>query len=129
MTQEIGVANRVLDGQTAMGLAGLDGHVELSEKQGRFLLDQQEQDSNGWHNVAFHLREEVLEGEGKVAHLQDLLDVQRRSNQQLCLSFNEARREMVTALKLACKEKVKRQAMKRELDKLKEEFAKLKGMV
>ena len=58
-TQEIGVANCVLDGQTAMGLAGLDGHVELLEKQGRFLLDQQEQDNNAWHNVAFNLCEEV----------------------------------------------------------------------
>ena len=36
---------------------------------------------------------------------------------------------MVTALKVAHKEKMKRQAMKRELDKLKGEFAKLKGMV
>ena len=82
-----------------------------------------------WHNVSFNLREEVLEGEGKVAHLQDLLDVQRKSSQQLCLSFNEAHQEMVTALKVACKEKVKRQAMKRELDDLKGEFTKLKGMV
>ena len=89
-TQEIGVANHVLDGQTAMGLAGLDGHVKLLEKQGRFLLDQQEQESNAWHNVVFNLHEEVLEGEEKVAHLQDLLDVQRKSSQQLCLSFNEA---------------------------------------
>ena len=129
MTQEVGVANRVLDGQTAMGLAGLDGHVELLEKQGQFLLDQQEQDSNVWHNVAFNLCEEVLEGEGKVAHLQDLLDIQRKSNQQLCLSFNEAHQEMVAALKVARKEKVKRQAMKKELDELKGEFAKLKGMV
>ena len=93
------------------------------------MLDRQEQDSNAWHNVTFNLREEVLEGEGKVAHLQDLLDVQRKSNQQLCLSFNEARRKMVAALKVARKEKMKRQAMKRELDKLKGEFAKLKGMV
>ena len=83
--QEIGVANRVLDGQTAMGLAGLDGRVELLEKQGRFLLDQQEQESNVWHNVAFNLCEEILEGEGKIAHLQDLLDIQRKSNQQLCV--------------------------------------------
>ena len=58
-TQEIGVANHVLDGQTAMGLAGLNGHVKLLEKQGRFLLDWQEQDSNSWHNVAFNLHEEV----------------------------------------------------------------------
>ena len=36
---------------------------------------------------------------------------------------------MVTALKVAHKEKMKRQAMKRELDELKGEFAKLKGMV
>ena len=79
--------------------------------------------------MAFNLCEEVLEGEGKIAHLQDLLDVQRKSSQQLCLSFNEAHREMVTALKVARKEKMKRQAMKRELDKLKGEFAKLKGMV
>ena len=129
MTQEIGVTNRVLDGQTAMGLAGLDGRVELLEKQGRFLLDQQEQDSNVWHNMASNLHEEVLEGEGKVACLQDLLDVQRKSNQQLCLSFNEARQEMVTALKVARKEKMKRQAMRKELDELKGEFAKLKGMV
>ena len=128
-TQEIGVANRVLDGQTAMGLAGLDGHVELLEKQGRFLLDWQEQESNAWHNVVFNLCEEVLEGEGKITHLQDLLDVQRKSSQQLCLSFNEACREMIAALKVARKEKMKRQAMKRELDELKEEFAKLKGMV
>ena len=107
----------------------LDGHVELLEKQGRFLLNRQEQDSNMWHNVAFNLREEVREEEEKMVHLQDLLDVQRKSNQQLCLSFNEACREMVAALKVACKEKMKRQAMKRELDKLKGEFAKLKGMV
>ena len=46
-----------------MGLAGLDGRVELLEKQGRFLLDQQEQESNVWHNVAYNLREEVQEGE------------------------------------------------------------------
>ena len=129
MMQETGVTNHILDGQTAMGLASLDGHVELLEKQGRFLLDQQEQDSNAWHNVAFNLREEVQEGEEKVAHLQDLLDIQQKSNQQLCLSFNEAHQEMVTALKVACKEKMKRQAMKKELDDLKGEFAKLKGMV
>ena len=36
---------------------------------------------------------------------------------------------MITALKVARKEKAKRQAMKRELDNLKGEFAKLKGMV
>ena len=36
---------------------------------------------------------------------------------------------MITAFKVACKEKVKRQAMKRELDELKGEFTKLKGMV
>ena len=68
-TQETGVTNRILDGQMAMGLASLDGHVELLEKQGRFLLDQQEQDSNMWHNVAFNLHEEVREGEEKMMHL------------------------------------------------------------
>ena len=57
--QETGVANHILDGQTAMGLASLDRRVNLLEKQGRFLLDWQEQDSNVWHNVAFNLREEV----------------------------------------------------------------------
>ena len=36
---------------------------------------------------------------------------------------------MVAALKVAYKEKMKRQAMKKELDELKGEFAKLKGMV
>ena len=128
-TQEIGVANRVLDGQTAMGLAGLDGRVKLLEKQGRFLLDRQEQESNAWHNVAFNLRKEVQEGEEKIAHLQDLLNVQRKSSQQLCLSFNEAHHKMIAALKVARKEKAKRQAMKKELVKLKGEFAKLKGMV
>ena len=106
VTQEIGVANCVLDGQTAMGLAGLNGCVKLLEKQGRFLLDQQEQESNVWHNIVFNLREEVLEGEGKVARLQDLLDIQRKSNQQLCLNFNEACYEMVAAFKVACKERI-----------------------
>ena len=90
-TQETGVTNCVLDGQTAMGLASLDGCVELLEKQERFLLDWQEQDSNTWHNVMFNLCEEVQEGEEKMAHLQDLLNIQRKLNQQLCLSFNEAR--------------------------------------
>ena len=80
-------------------------------------------------NVAFNLCEEVREGKEKVAHLQDLLAVQQKSSQQLCLSFNEAHREMITALKVAPKEKMKRQVMKRELDKLKGEFTKLKGMV
>ena len=93
------------------------------------MLDRQEQESNTWHNVAFNLREEVQEGEEKIAHLQDLLDIQRKSSQQLCLGFNEARREMIAALKVAHKEKMKRRAMKRELDELKGEFAKLKGMV
>ena len=36
---------------------------------------------------------------------------------------------MITALKVAHQEKRKRQVMKRELNGLKEEFAKLKGMV
>ena len=36
---------------------------------------------------------------------------------------------MIATLKVARKEKMKRQAMKKELDKLKGEFAKLKGMV
>ena len=93
------------------------------------MLDRQEQESNTWHNMAFNLHEEVQEGEEKVACLQDLLDVQRKSSQQLCLSFNEPHREMTTALKVACKEKMKRQVMKKELDELKGEFAKLKGMV
>ena len=59
VTQETGVTNCVLDSQTAMGLAALDGHIELLERQGRFLLDQQEQDSNAWHNVAFNLHDEI----------------------------------------------------------------------
>ena len=88
--QDTGVTNCVLDSQTALGLASLNGRVETLEGQGRFLLDQQEQDSNAWHNVAFNLREEVQEGEQKITALQDLLDVQRRSSQQLCLNFNEA---------------------------------------
>ena len=96
--QDTGVANRILDNQTAQGMATLDGRVEVLEKQGSFLLDRQEQESNAWHNVAFNLREEVQEGEQKIAALQDLLDVQRRSNQQLCINFNEAHREMITAL-------------------------------
>ena len=127
--QDTGVINRILDNQTAQGMATLDGRVKTLEKQGRFLLDRQEQDSNAWHNVAFNLREEVQEGEQKVAVLQDLLDVQRRLNQQLCLNFNEACQEMVAALKVARQEKRKRQVMKRELGELKEEFAKLKGIV
>ena len=127
--QDTGVANRILDNQTAQGMATLDGCVEVLEKQGSFLLDRQEQESNAWHNVTFNLREEIQEGEQKVAILQDLLNVQRRLNQQLCLNFNKARREMVAALKVACQEKRKRLAMKKELSELKKEFGKLKGMV
>ena len=127
--QDTGVANHILNNQTALGLASLDGRIETLEGQGRFLLDRQEQDSNAWHNVAFNLHKEVQEGEQKIATLQDLLNVQRRSSQQLCLSSNEARREMVATLKVARQEKRKRQAMKRELEELKGDFAKLKGMV
>ena len=64
-----------------------------------------------------------------MAILEDLLDVQRKSNQQLCANFNEACREMVYALKVTHQEKKKRQTMRRELDELKEDFVKLKGMV
>ena len=71
-------------------MATLNGRVEVLEKQGSFLLDRQEQESNAWHNVVFNLYEEIQEGEQKVAILQDLLDVQRKSSQQLCLNFNEA---------------------------------------
>ena len=53
--QDTGVANCVLDNQTALGLASLDRRVETLEGQGRFLLDRQEQESNAWHNVAFNL--------------------------------------------------------------------------
>ena len=128
-TQEAGIANRILNNQTALGLSTLDGRVEVLERQGRFLLNQQEQESNTWHNIMFNLCEEVQEGERKTAILQDLLDVQRRLNQQLCLNFNKACQEMVAALKVAYQERKKRQAMRRELDELKEEFLKLKGMV
>ena len=53
--QDTGVTNRILDNQTAQGMATLNGHVEVLEKQGSFLLDRQEQESNAWHNVAFNL--------------------------------------------------------------------------
>ena len=53
--QDTGVANRVLDNQTALGLTSLDRRIETLEGQGRFLLDRQEQESNAWHNVAFNL--------------------------------------------------------------------------
>ena len=46
--QETGVANHVLDNQTAMGLSTLDGCVKVLERQGEFILDWQEQDSNHW---------------------------------------------------------------------------------
>ena len=88
--QETGVANCVLDNQTALGLATLNGHVEVLERQGRFLLDQQEQDSNAWHNVVYNLCEEVKEVKRGTAVVKDLLNIQRRSNQQLCASFNKA---------------------------------------
>ena len=61
--------------------------------------------------------------------LQDQLVIQRKANQELCTRFNETRREMVAALKVARRERRERLAMKAELDELKEDFAKLKGMV
>ena len=80
-TQETGVANGVLDSQTALGLATLDGRIEILERQGRFLLDQQEQDSNTWHNVAFNLCEEVQEGESVSTHVCSL-SVNRESGRR-----------------------------------------------
>ena len=53
--QDTGVANCILDNQTAQGMATLNGRVEVLEKQGSFLLDRQEQESNVWHNIAFNL--------------------------------------------------------------------------
>ena len=82
-----------------------------------------------WHNIAFNLHEEIQEGEQKTVALQGLLDIQWKSNQQLCLHFNEACQDMVAALRVAHQEKRKREAMRKELDKLKGEFVKLKGMV
>ena len=37
VTQETGVTNHILDNQTALGLATLNGRVETLEKQGRVL--------------------------------------------------------------------------------------------
>ena len=77
-TQETGVTNCILDNQMAMGLSTLDGRVKVLERQGRFLLDWQEQDSNVWHNVTFNLHEEVEEAKRETAVVKDLLDVLRR---------------------------------------------------
>ena len=128
-TQDIEVANCVLDNQTAMGLSTLDGRVEVLERQGEFLLDWQEQDSNAWHNVSYGLHEEIGELENKTALLQDQLAIQQKANQEICLRFNETRREMLAAFKVARQERKERLAMKTELDELKEDFTKLKGMV
>ena len=48
VVQDTGVANCILDNQTAQEMATLDGCVEVLEKQGSFLLDRQEQESNHW---------------------------------------------------------------------------------
>ena len=128
-TQETRIVNRTLNNQTTQGLATLDGCVEVLERQGSFLLDSQEQDSNGWHNVTYNLCEEVEEAKRETTVIKDLLNVQRRSNQQLCASFNEAHWEMMEALKEAHRERKWKQMMKRELDELRGQFIKLKEMV
>ena len=125
-TREIETANRVLDNQTAMGLSTLDGRVEVLERQGEFLLDRQEQDNNAWTNVSYGLKTDIEESEER---FNTRLDVLRRSQQSLCRNFNEARQEMGDLIKIARRERKKRQAMEKELRELKEEFAELKGMV
>ena len=125
-TQEIEIANCVLDNQTAMGLSTLDGRVEVLERQGEFLLDQQERDHNAWTNVSYGLKTDIEESEERFNTRLDLL---RRSQQSLCCSFNEARREMGDVVKIARHERKRRQAIEKDLRELKEEFAELKGMV
>ena len=80
-TQETRIVNHTLNNQTTQGLATLDRCVEVLERQGSFLLDSQEQDSNGWHNVTYNLCEEVEEVKRETTIIKDLLNVQRRSNQ------------------------------------------------
>ena len=94
--QETGVANRVLDNQTAMGLSTLDGRIEVLERQGAFLLDRQEQDNNAWTNVSYGLKTDIQEVE---EHFNTCLDLLRLSQQSLCQNFNEAHHEMVEAVR------------------------------
>ena len=124
--QEVGVANHVLDNQMVLSLGTLDGHVGVLENQRVFLLDCQEQDSNASTNVSYSLKTNIQEVE-ECSNTQ--LVLLRQSQQSLCRNFNETCREMVEAVKVACWERKERLVMKQELDKLKEDFAKLKGMV
>ena len=57
------------------------------------------------------------------------LDLLRRSQQSLCCNFNKAHCEVGEVIKIARRERKRRQVVEKELKELKEEFAQLKGMV
>ena len=124
--QEVGITNRTLDNQTAMGLSSLDGRVEVLERKGAFLLDRQEQDNNAWTNVSYGLRTEIDEVKKESNRR---IDLQEQARRRLHAEFIEGRQELEDALQIARRERKERLRMKTELDELKEDFAKLKGMV
>ena len=111
--------------QASIDLRTVASHVEVVQCQQDHLCEHQDQDRNVQQNIDFGHRmklEEVEKGfSDQVATLQ-------KSQQELCASFIEACQEMLEAIKVAHQEHKERLRMERELEELKEDYAKLKGM-
>ena len=90
------------------------------------MLDCQEQDSNAWHNITYGLRTKIQEIEENFSKRYVL---QERARRSLAEELAKGRLELQEAYRVAHRERKERLRMKEELDELKGDFAKLKGMV
>ena len=110
----------------SMDLRALTSCVDIVQGQQDYLQECQEQDRSVQENIDFGHRmklEEVEKG------FPDQVSILQKSQQELCASFIEACQEMSEAIEVARQEQKERLRMERELEELKEDYAKLKGMV
>ena len=118
--------NRQSIAQTSQDLGTLSGTVRIVVRQQEYLQECQDEDRLNHQNVDYGHRMKLAEVEEKLSSQVEIL---RKSQQDLCASFIEAHWEMSNAIKVARQEHKERLRMERELEELKEDYAKLKGMV
>ena len=123
---DVTIDNRQCISQMTMDLYALSSCVDIVQRQQDYLQERQEQDRSVQENINFGHRmklEDVEKG------FSDQVSILQKSQQELCASFVKAHWEMLEAIKVACQEWKERLRMERELEELKEGYAKLKGMV
>ena len=115
---DIIVDNRQSIAQTSQDLGTLSGSVRIVARQQEYLQERQDEDHLNHQNVDYGHHMKLAEVEEKFSNQVEIL---RKSQQDLCAGFIEARREMSNAIKVARQECKERLRMERELEELKED--------